>query len=46
MICARFHIKTMISRIVNEANNVLDSYYFKDGKYKLSIKDIQVNMMS
>ena len=38
----RFHLISLISRVVNEANKVLDSYYFNNSKYKLSLKNLQV----
>lgn len=41
----RFHLISLISRVVNEANKVLDSYYFNNSKYKLSLKNLQVHMM-
>ena len=38
----RFQLISLISRVVNEANKVLDSYYFNNSKYKLSLKNLQV----
>ena len=41
----RFHLISLISRVVNEANKVLDSYYFNNSKFKLSLKNLQVHIM-
>ena len=38
----RFQVTSLVSRLVNRANRVLDSYYFNDSKYKLSVRSIQV----
>ena len=38
----RFHLTSLVSRVVNQANNVLDSYSLNNGKYKLAIKNIEV----
>ena len=38
----RFQVTSLVSRMVNRANRVLDSYYFNDSKYKLSVRSIQV----
>ena len=40
----RFNIISLISRIVNRANRVLDDYAFNNGKYKLSVRNIQVSV--
>ena len=37
----RFYLISLISRVVNEANKVLDSYYFNNSKYKLSLQNLQ-----
>merc|ERR1719189_1087921 len=38
----RFQVTSLVSRLVNRANRVLDSYYFNDSKYKLSVRSIQI----
>ena len=40
---ARFHVTSLVSRLVNAANTVLDDHYFDRNKYGLILQDIQVS---
>ena len=41
---ARYTLTNMVSRLVNQANDVLGKYSFQGRKYKLLLKDIQVTI--
>ena len=39
---ARFHLNSLVSRLVNSANRVLGSSYLGDQKYGLILQEIQI----
>jgi hypothetical protein len=38
----RYNGQSLVGRLVSQTNNVLDSYYLDNLKYKLDLRDIQV----